>query len=172
MTVDNIHYWPEKSLESTGNLTGGAVSDCEDDADFAERFWMLIRRALQAPFVLEEFDSCDGDDANDHEQCCSIGSRTWQEEIEQLLREHLNIYNIIWLGGLMDDKATVTLTTWHVSSNQEHVALISSDPEDENYDVLRDNLSDSSIPRCSWRSLEIIVVDNHKWWKKMNMASH
>ena len=140
----------------------------EDDADFARALLNHISvEHFKAPFVLEGGSiHVDGDGTlMTTEQCLLHPNRNPeldQEEIEQLLREHLNVHNIIWLGeGLMDDE-----TDGHVDNLACFIkpgavmALISSDPEDENYEVLQDNLLRLKHAKdARERSLEIITVE-------------
>ena len=122
------------------NQWGADYPDCEDDADFARALLNHISvEHFKAPFVLEGGSiHVDGDGTlMTTEQCLLHPNRNPeldQEEIEQLLREHLNVHNIIWLGeGLMDDE-----TDGHVDNLACFIkpgavmALISSDQEDEN----------------------------------------
>jgi agmatine deiminase len=85
-----------------------------------------------------------------------------REQIEEHLREYLGVSRIIWLGrGLQDDD-----TDGHVDNLACFVrpgvvmALTSSDPHDENYDVLQDNLARlRTASDASGRSLQIIEVE-------------
>ena len=158
------------------NQWGADYPDCEDDADFARALLNHISvEHFKAPFVLEGGSiHVDGDGTlMTTEQCLLHPNRNPeldQEEIEQLLREHLNVHNIIWLGeGLMDDE-----TDGHVDNLACFIkpgavmALISSDPEDENYDVLQDNLLRLKHAKdARERSLEIITVEQPEArWKE------
>ena len=158
------------------NQWGADYPDCEDDADFARALLNHISvEHFKAPFVLEGGSiHVDGDGTlMTTEQCLLHPNRNPeldQEEIEQLLREHLNVHNIIWLGeGLMDDE-----TDGHVDNlacfikPRAVMALISSDPEDENYDVLQDNLLRLKHAKdARERSLEIITVEQPEArWKE------
>ena len=158
------------------NQWGADYPDCEEDADFARALLNHISvEHFKAPFVLEGGSiHVDGDGTlMTTEQCLLHPNRNPeldQEEIEQLLREHLNVHNIIWLGeGLMDDE-----TDGHVDNLACFIkpgavmALISSDPEDENYDVLQDNLFRLKHAKdARERSLEIITVEQPEArWKE------
>ena len=99
------------------------------------------------------------------EQCLLHPNRNQeldQEDLERLLREFLNVHTIIWLGdGLMDDE-----TDGHVDNLACFIrpgavlALVSNDPEDENYEVLKDNLGRLKHAKdARGRSLEIVTIE-------------
>jgi agmatine deiminase len=85
-----------------------------------------------------------------------------QEEIELLLKEHLGIHHVIWLGdGLLDDE-----TDGHVDNIACFVkpgvvlALTTDDPQDENYEPLRDNLDRLRTEQdARGRNLEVITIE-------------
>jgi agmatine deiminase len=158
------------------NQWGADYPDCEDDADFARA---LLNHSdiehFKATFVLEGGSiHVDGDGTLiTTEQCLLHPNRNPeldQEEIEQLLREYLNVHSILWLGeGLMDDE-----TDGHVDNLACFIkpgavmALICNDPEDENYEVLQDNLLRLKHAKdARERNLEIVTVEQPKArWKE------
>jgi len=163
------------------NQWGADYPDCEDDADFAQA---LLNHAgieqFKASFVLEGGSiHVDGDGTLiTTEQCLLHPNRNPgldQEEIEQLLREFLNVHSILWLGqGLMDDE-----TDGHVDNLACFIkpgavlALISNDPDDENYEVLQDNLLRLKYAKDARdRKLEIVTVEQPqaKWKEEERLA--
>ena len=147
---------------------GGDYPEIEDDADFA---WALLTKNeiqhFKAPVVLEGGSiHVDGDGTLlTTEKCLLHPNRNPeldQEDLERLLREFLNVHTIIWLGdGLMDDE-----TDGHVDNLACFIrpgavlALVSSDPEDENYEVLKDNLGRLKHAKdARGRSLGIVTIE-------------
>lgn len=150
------------------NQWGADYPDIEDDADFAKR--LLDHYGIHcfaAPFVLEGGSiHVDGDGTLlTTEQCLLNPNRNpdmRQEEIELLLKEHLGIHHVIWLGdGLLDDE-----TDGHVDNIACFVkpgvvlALTTDDPQDENYEPLRDNLDRLRTEQdARGRNLEVITIE-------------
>lgn len=163
------------------NQWGADYPDCEDDADFARA---LLNNSgikqFKASFVLEGGSiHVDGDGTLiTTEQCLLHPNRNPeldQEEIEQLLREFLNVHTILWLGqGLMDDE-----TDGHVDNLTCFIkpgavlTLITNDPDDENYEVLQDNLLRLKYAKdARERNLEIVTVEQPqaKWKEEERLA--
>ncbi|MEE2717465.1 MAG: agmatine deiminase family protein [SAR324 cluster bacterium] len=150
------------------NQWGADFPDIEEDADFAKR--LLDRYGIHcfsAPFVLEGGSiHTDGDGTLlTTEQCLLHPNRNpdlRQEEIEQLLKEFLGVHHVIWLGdGLLDD-----ISDGHVSNIACFakpgivLALTTKDPQDENYEPLRDNLERlRSEQDARGHNLEVIPIE-------------
>ncbi len=163
------------------NQWGADYPDIEDDADFARRLLTHYGiRTFSAPMVLEGGSiHVDGEGTLlTTEQCLLHPNRNpdlEQDEIEQLLKEFLGIHQIIWLGdGLLDDE-----TDGHIDNIACFVkpgvvlALTTSDPEDENYEVLQDNLSRlRHATDVRGRKLEVIPVEQPepRWKDDVRLA--
>ncbi len=163
------------------NQWGADYPDCEDDADFARALleYSGIQR-IKAPFVLEGGSiHVDGDGTLlTTEQCLLHPNRNpdlEQDEIEQLLKEFLNVHQVVWLGdGLLDDE-----TDGHIDNLACFIqpgvvlALSCSDPEDENYEVLEENLLRLKHAKdARGRSLEVVTVEQPEArWKEEQRLS-
>ncbi len=149
------------------NAWGGKYDTYADDAAAAGAILKhLDVPAYPAPLVLEGGSiHVDGEGTLlTSEQCLLNPNRNpdlSREQIEQHLRAHLGVRQVIWLGqGLEDDE-----TDGHVDNLACFVrpgvvlALSTDDPDDGNYAALQDNLARlRAATDAAGRSLEIVEV--------------
>ncbi len=149
------------------NAWGGEYDSYEKDAAMAAA--MLEHLELTryaAPMVLEGGSiHVDGEGTLiTTEQCLLNPNRNPEldkDEIERLLKAHLGVAKVIWLGqGLADDETDGHVDNLACFARPGVVlALSTEDPEDGNYDALRDNLIRLRAARdARGRALEVIEV--------------
>ena len=150
------------------NAWGKKYSPCDNDNEIPKRIASACGLECHTPGMVLEGGSIEVNGQGTlltTEQCLLHPNRNPeldQEDLERLLREFLNVHTIIWLGdGLMDDE-----TDGHVDNLACFIrpgavlALVSSDPEDENYEVLKDNLGRLKHAKdARGRSLEIVTIE-------------
>ncbi len=153
------------------NAWGGKYPDYAKDAEVAQQILEHVGAGrYEAPLVLEGGSvQADGEGTLlTSEQCLLHPSRNphlTKPEIEDLLGAYLGVRQIIWLGqGLLGDEGDghVGILACFIAPGRA-LALTSSDPEDDNYSALQDNLERLSRAKdAKGRSLEIITVEQPK----------
>ncbi len=149
------------------NAWGGKYDSYEkDSAVAAAMLEHLELTRYEAPIVLEGGSiHVDGEGTLiTTEQCLLNPNRNPEldkDEIERLLNAHFGVEKVIWLGqGLEEDETDGHVDNLACFARPGVVlALSAEDPEDGNYDALRDNLIRLRAARdAKGRELEVIEV--------------
>lgn len=130
------------------NGWGGKYEKAHEDAQIALRMAEYLGAKLFDPGIVLEGGAIDVNGTGSvlvTESCLLNKNRNRgmkRETMEQILREYLNVKNILWLpGGLEGDDTDGHIDTIARFVNRTTVvAAVEEDPEDKNYEILQKNL--------------------------------
>ncbi len=149
------------------NAWGNKYEELKQDDGVPRQLEHVLRMQRFSPGVVMEGGSIEVNGAGcvlTTEQCLLNPNRNPQlsrNEVEQYLKDYLGITKVLWLGeGIVGDD-----TDGHIDDIARFVApnvivgALEDDPEDPNYEILRDNLARlRSMTDASGRPFEIVTL--------------